>query len=254
MLRTCRLEDESLTALTPHHRRRHLVLPATRCHLEVNICAMFPGLMSKFNLNFNDGHRREWRQRNECFGDCCVAEHDWFGGISVLVWAGISYDRHTDLYIIRNRALTGVPYRDKILHPIVPSSAGAYSPGFIPMDNNACPHRAQVVDQYLEQENIERMDWSARSPAHNLIEHARDMLQPRISSHDCQPRTLKELTDMLIEEWHRIPVADIQRLILSASRRCKEVINVRGGHTRCCDLREPKRWDICLYFFVTPLT
>ena len=93
-----------------------------------------------------------------------VVEHDRFGGGAVFVWAGISYDGRTDLYVIRNGALTGVRYRDETLHPIVRPYAGACGPGFIMMDDNARPHRARVVDQYLEQEGIERMDWPARSP------------------------------------------------------------------------------------------
>ena len=94
-------------------------------------------------------------------------------------------------------------------------------------DDNAHPHRAHVVDQYLEQEGIEQMDWPARSPDLNPIEHAWDMLQRRISVRDRKPRTV-----MLIDEWLRIPVADIWRLILSFPCICQEVINALGGHTR----------------------
>ena len=64
------------------------------------------------------------------------------GGVAVLVLAGISYDGRTDLYVIRSRVLTGVPYRDEILDLIVCPYAGAYGPGFILIDDNARPHRA----------------------------------------------------------------------------------------------------------------
>ena len=40
---------------------------------------------SRFCLNFHDGRRRVWRQKNERFKNCCVAEHDRFGGGSVMV-------------------------------------------------------------------------------------------------------------------------------------------------------------------------
>ena len=88
--------------------------------------------------------------------------------------------------------------------------AGACGPDFIIMDDNARPHRARVVYQYLEQEGIERMDWPARSPDLNPIEHAWDMLQRRISARNRKPRTVGELINMLIDEWLRIPVADIR--------------------------------------------
>ena len=97
--------------LTPRHRRCRLVF--ARDHTPFGRQRLRNVLWtdeSEFNLDFNDGHRRVWRQRNERFRDCCVVEHDPFGGGSVLVRAGISYDGRTDLYVIRKVG----PYRCKI--------------------------------------------------------------------------------------------------------------------------------------------
>lgn len=63
-----------------------------------------------------------------------------------------------------NGAVTGVRYMDEIFHPIVRPYAGAIGQDFVLMDDNARPHRARVVDQYLHQEGIERMEWPAKSP------------------------------------------------------------------------------------------
>ena len=111
------------------------------------------------------GIRRVWRRPGERYLPVNVVEHDRFGGQSVMVWAGISVDGRTDLYVIRNGALTGLRYRDEILDPIVRPFAGAVGLDFTLMDDNARPHRARVVTEYLEQEGITRMDWPARSPA-----------------------------------------------------------------------------------------
>ena len=64
---------------------------------------------------------------------------------------------------------------------------------FILMDHDARPHRAHITDAYLERETIVRMDWPARSPDLNPIEHALDMLQHAVSARPVQPRTLQEL-------------------------------------------------------------
>ena len=42
---------------------------------------------------------------------------------------------------------------------------------FILMDDNARPHRARVVEEFLQQDTVVRMDWPACPPELNPIEH-----------------------------------------------------------------------------------
>ena len=69
----------------------------------------------RFCIDNSDGRKCVWRRKNERLVNCCVAEHDRWGGSSVMVWGGISFDGVTDLYVIQNGTLTGVRYRDEIL-------------------------------------------------------------------------------------------------------------------------------------------
>lgn len=39
------------------------------------------------------------------------------------------------------------------------------------IDDNVRPHRAHLVDDFLEIKDIHLIDWTARSPDFNLIEH-----------------------------------------------------------------------------------
>ena len=100
------------------------------------------------------------------------------------------------------------------------------------MADNARSHRACVVNDYLEYEGIERLDWPSRSPDLNPIEHAWDALQRRINARLAQPQTAQQLANALVEEWVRIPRSDIKTLVLSFWTRCTEVIEARGSHTR----------------------
>ncbi|GFU04970.1 integrase catalytic domain-containing protein [Trichonephila clavipes] len=48
---------------------------------------------------------------------------------------------------------------------------GTMGAEFLFMDDNAHPHRANIVDECLQSEDITRMDWAAYSPDLNPIEH-----------------------------------------------------------------------------------
>lgn len=218
--------------LTPRHRVNRLAF--ARDHQNWRL-RQFRHILftdeSKFCLDFHDGRRRVWRQRNERFKDCCIVEHDQWGSGSVMVWAGISYDGRTDLHVFMNGSVTAQRYRDEILEQYVVPYAGAVGQEFILMDDNATAHRARIVNAFLDEQGIERMYWPARSPDLNPLEHAWDILQRRIKSRNPQPSTRIELANVLVEEWALIPLADIRTLIRSFPKRIQEVVTARGGHT-----------------------
>ena len=177
---------------------------------------------SRFCVDFTDRRARVWRMPNERFAPVCVAEHDRFGGGSVMVWAGISAQGNTDLLVIDNGTLTALRYVNEILDVYVRPYAGAVGENFILIDDNARAHRACITDQYLEQATIDL----------NPIEHAWDMLQTAVSSRPVQLASVQELRQALLEEWDQIAQYKIRRLISSMRRRCQAVIEARGHHTR----------------------
>ncbi|KAI4900190.1 hypothetical protein NFI96_017673 [Prochilodus magdalenae] len=63
-------------------------------------------------------------------------------------------------------------------------------------------------------------------------EHIWDIMS--CSIHQCHfaPQTVQELTDALVQVWEEIPQETIRHLIRSMPRRCREVIQARGGHTQ----------------------
>ncbi|GFV33318.1 transposable element Tcb1 transposase [Trichonephila clavipes] len=102
---------------------------------------------------------------------------------------------------------------------------------FLFMDDNARPHRANILDECLQSEDITCMDWPAYSPDLNPIEHVRDMLGRRIAAHQPAPTCLSHLRRALLDEWRNIPQDQITNLILSMPRRCNPCIASSGSHT-----------------------
>ncbi|KAL0148990.1 hypothetical protein M9458_055794, partial [Cirrhinus mrigala] len=163
---------------------------------------------SRFTLSTCD------RQRSAA---CNILQHDRFGSGSVMVWGGISLEGRTAFHVLARGSLTAV-------RPLVRPYAGAVGPGFLLMQDNARPHEAGVCQQFLQDEGIDAMDWPARSPDLNPIEHIWDIMSRSIHQRHVAPQTVQELADALVQET-------IRHLIRSMPRHCREVIQACGGHT-----------------------
>ncbi|GFW44475.1 transposable element Tcb2 transposase [Trichonephila clavipes] len=126
--------------------------------------------------------------------------------------------------------MTGHIYRDAILEQHVRLFRGAMGAEFLFMDDNARPHRANIVHECLQSEDITRMDWPAYSPDLNPIEHVWDMLGRRIVARQPPPTCLPELRRALFDEWCNTPQDQIDNLILSMPRRLFTIVFVSVLH------------------------
>ncbi|GFW68827.1 transposable element Tcb2 transposase [Trichonephila clavipes] len=186
---------------------------------------------SRFTMESDSGRLLIWReqQRTRYHQSNTVERHSYRGG-GILVWAGISLGGHTDLHVFHGGTVTGLRYRDEILDPYVRPYAAAIGNDFILMDDNARPHQARIVEEYLEDHGLERMEWPARSPDLNPIEHLWDYLGREVAALNPPPRSLHELKQGLLCVWSSLPIPVFDNLINSMGNRCRQCIQVRGGH------------------------
>ncbi|GFV50221.1 transposable element Tcb2 transposase [Trichonephila clavipes] len=121
---------------------------------------------SRFSLS-SDSHRiLIWRERGIRNHPSNIIERDRYGGRGVLFWGGIMLGSRTDLHIFDAGSVNGTRYCNEILLPYVRLFRGAMGLQFLFMDDNAPCHRTVAAEQLLESEDIDRMDWPARSQSH----------------------------------------------------------------------------------------
>ncbi|GFT89981.1 transposable element Tcb2 transposase [Trichonephila clavipes] len=195
--------------LTPVHRRRRSVWCREHRNWRDNEWERVLFIdESRFSFS-SDSHRiLIWRERGSRNHPSNIIERDRYGGRGVLVWGGIMLGSHTDLHIFDAGSVNGTRYCN---------------------DNAPC-HRTVAAEQLLESEDTERMDWLARSPDLNPIEHVWDFLGRRLAARTLPPVTIRELRLALQDEWAAMPQQLIDTLILSMGRRCETCLAVRGDH------------------------
>jgi hypothetical protein len=219
--------------LTPVHRRVRVKF--AREHVDWDIASWSSVLFSdesRFSLVSNDRGVRVYRRPGERYAPCNIVGTVQFGGGSVLVWGGISLEARTELVVKAGRALYAHGYVTTIVEPHVIPFAPFIGDQFVFMHDNARPHIAGIVRDYLEETNITTMVWPARSPDLNPIEPVWDMLGRRLRASDPRPNSLAEARNRLVEIWENLDQNDIRAEIESMQRRCQAVIRARGGNTR----------------------
>lgn len=186
---------------------------------------------SRFSLFTSDGRRRVYRRPGERYIQACFTERVQYGGGSVHVWAGISSEGRTELVSIENGTLTGERYAQEILNEYAGPYLVNMGEGSMLMQDNARPHTARIVQEYIQEVGISLMAWPSRSPDLNPIEHAWDELGRLVRSRRPAPTTLRALKQALMEEWENIPQNRLQNLVFSMPNRLEAVITARGGNT-----------------------
>ncbi|GFX83355.1 transposable element Tcb1 transposase [Trichonephila clavipes] len=195
---------------------RCVPLTATQCRLRLTwsrahalwapqpwSCMMFSD-ESMFRLQ-SDSHRTLiWRVPGTRYHQENTIEKHRYGGARWLVWGGIILGSRTDMHF-KSVKMTDHTYRDVILEQHVRLYRGGMCAEFLFMDDNARPHRANIVDECLQSEDITPMDWPAYSPELNPIEHVWDILGRRIAAGKPPSTCLLELWRALLDEWCNIP-------------------------------------------------
>lgn len=186
---------------------------------------------SRFCLVQEDRTRRVWRRRNERRHDAgLVNRREAFGGGGLMVWGAIGHNYKSDIIFIQGN-LTARRYLDTIIIPQIRPYAGALGPAdFVLVDDNALPHRAEIVNTYLEEEGIQRMDWPPKSPDFNPIENIWGIMKRSLSRRLRPDHNLRDLRRLISEAWEEIPIETVNRCVRTMNKRARQAVENQGSY------------------------
>ena len=91
------------------------------------------------------------------------------------------------------------------------------------LQDNAPTHKANISKTWIHNHGISCLDFPPYSPDLNPIENVWQHVENRVEQR--QPKTVKELQDVIAEEWKNTPTQLLTKLAHSMHKRCLDVID-----------------------------
>jgi transposase len=128
-----------------------------------------------FTLFQSYGRKIVWRRPGERFKEDCLEKTVKHGGGKIQVWGCFSYYGSGPMYWVKD-IMTGAKYREILKNHMVPYlkdvEGKLLGVKAVFQHDNDPKHRSKVVKNYLENKELEVLDWASQSPDINPIENA----------------------------------------------------------------------------------
>jgi transposase len=191
---------------------------------------------SRFTVWSTTKSTRVWRQPEEKYIKECMVPTVKHGGIGVMVWGWFQYDRIGPLVIVQGN-LNADGYIGILRDHLIPFLQDFLGEKDAPIfkDNNAAIHWSSKVGEEKQSQGIQSLPWVAQSPDLNPIEHLWDELERRIRGRGSNIKNIKDLKNLLIDEWNGIQLPVVRNLVESMLHRISAVIETKGLPTNIND-------------------
>ncbi len=145
--------------------------------------------------------------------------------VSIVVWGCMTTAGTGELRFIEGNMDSNI-YCDILKQKMMPSlqKLGQMT---VFQHNNDPKHTAKITTALLMKLKVKVMEWLSMSPDLNPIEHMWGILKRMVEKHHVS--NIQQLSDVIMEEWKRIPTTACAALVNSMPRRIKAVLNNNGA-------------------------
>ena len=182
----------------------------------------------KFNLDGPDGLQYYWhdlRREKEIYS------RRQSGGGSVMIWGAFCAEGKPDLVILEGTQDADA-YVWTLSEHLLPFIDGVYGRDCIFQQDNASIHSAQTTKRFFQEQDVQVMEWPAKSPDLNPIENMWGVLARAVYASGRQFQTKADLISTIERSWAEIGQDLIDKLLKSMPNRCIEVVQNRGMMTK----------------------
>lgn len=188
---------------------------------------------AKINRIGSDGRKWCWKKTGEQLSERVVSPTIKFGGGSIMVWGCFTAQGIGNLVRI-DGGLDAQLYKT-ILEEDLLGTMQYYNldvSNVIFQHDNDPKHKAKLTTSWLEDNEIQVLDWPAQSPDLNPIEHIWGHLKRSLQKYKEPADSIQTLWNRVESCWNEITTETCLNLIDSMPQRLKAVIQARGGYTK----------------------
>lgn len=146
-----------------------------------------------------------------------------------MVWAGFCSSGKLNLAFTSSR-MNSKDYIQVLNSCLVPFIHKYPRKKFIFQQDNAAIHTSTETKKWLESQNINLLNWPARSPDYNPVENLWGIIV-RQNANNKQYSTVNELKIAISEAWENISATTLKNLVNSMKNRIFQMINKNGAVT-----------------------
>ena len=117
-------------------------------------------------------------------------------------------------------------YLEILENAMIPSAWSIRGLNYIFMYDKTCCHKAHLITDWMDKNNVNCTTWPAKSPDLNPIENLWEYLERKLEK---LPTTLSQLWDTINDLWENTPMEIIQNLVSSMPQRIKAVLKQSVG-------------------------
>lgn len=183
-----------------------------------------------FSLDGPDGFAKVWWEKGRP-ADRNRSKIDSFGKRGVMVH--IAFSRagilaHTRL----SGYLDGPGYKRLLSREVLPAARAAHRSNFILQQDNAPPHTAKIVREYLASKKIELLDWPPYSPDLNPAENLWAIISHELYADNSIYSSEARLWAGINGVVRRIPFETCKNLADSVPARLAKLLASKGGYIK----------------------
>lgn len=188
---------------------------------------------TKINRYNSDGRAWFWKRDRESEQPRHVKETVKFGGGSIMIWGCMTAQGPG--YMCRIDGRMDQHLYKSILEENLPKTMNWYKINVqkvIFQQDNDPKHKAKMVQEWLNTQPFEVLEWPAQSPDLNPIEHLWAHLKRRLNEYGEPPSGMVELWERVEIEWEKITKEICIKLIESMPKRIDAVLKAKGRWTK----------------------